>query len=53
MSSVSEEGSSALHYLAQSQSPEAAQVVQMILNSGDSELDINLKDWDGYTPLHK
>merc|ERR1712215_113116 len=50
---VSEEGSSPLHYLAQSQSQEAAAIVELILEKKEENLDINLKDWDGYTPLHK
>jgi len=49
----SEEGSTPLHYLAQSQSQEAAQIVKLILEKKVAELDINAKDWEGYTPLHK
>jgi len=50
---VSEEGSTPLHYLAQSQSQEAPQIVKLMLDKKNPELDINLKDWEGYTPLHK
>merc|ERR1711872_38187 len=53
VAAVSEEGSSPLHYLAQSQSQEAPQIVKIILDKKNTELDINLKDWEGYTPLHK
>ena len=52
-SAVSEEGSTPLHYLAQSQSQEAKHIVKMILDKKNPDLDINLKDWEGYTPLHK
>merc|ERR1712025_1516056 len=50
---VSEEGSSPLHYLAQSQAQEAPIIVKQVLEKREPGLDINLKDWDGYTPLHK
>jgi len=50
---VSEEGSSPLHYLAQSQAQEAPLIVKKVLDKQEPGLDINLKDWDGYTPLHK
>ena len=48
---VSEEGSSGLHYLAVSQTPEALEVVKLLVESGSDQLDINAVDWDGYTPL--
>ena len=53
MTAVSEEGSTGLHYLAQSQSQEASQIVKLILDKKVAGLDINAKDYDGYTPLHK
>jgi len=53
VTAVSEEGSTALLYLAQSQSEEAAQIVKLVLDMKSADLDINAKDWEGYTPLHK
>ena len=55
VAAVSGEGSSILHYLAISQNPEAAQVVSTIIGKAKEfpELDINLPDWDGHTPLMK
>jgi len=55
VAAVSGEGSSILHYLAISQNPEATQVVSTILGKAKEfpELDINLPDWDGHTPLMK
>merc|ERR1711874_650143 len=48
---VSEEGSSVLHYLAVSQTPEALEVVKLLLENGSDQLDTNAVDWDGYTAL--
>ena len=48
---VSEEGSSVLHYLAVSQTPEALDVVKLLFETGAEILDINAVDWDGYTAL--
>ena len=48
---VSEEGSSVLHYLAVSQTPEALDVVKLMFETGAEILDINAVDWDGYTAL--
>ena len=48
---MSEEGSSVLHYLAVSQTPEALDVVKLLFQSGSEKLDINAVDWDGYTAL--
>ena len=48
---VSEEGSSVLHYLSVSQTPEALEVVKLLLENGSDQLDINAVDWDGYTAL--
>eukprot|EP00092_Neocalanus_flemingeri_P002507 GFUD01002683.1.p1 GENE.GFUD01002683.1~~GFUD01002683.1.p1 ORF type:complete len:256 (+),score=96.74 GFUD01002683.1:43-810(+) len=53
VTALSEEGSTSLHYLAQSQSQEASQIVKLILDKKAADLDINAKDWEGYTPLHK
>ena len=55
VAAVSGEGSSVLHYLAISQNPESTPVVSTILGKAKEcpELDINLPDWDGHTPLMK
>ena len=53
MAAVSEEGSSVLHYLAISQNGDAASIVSKILEKKSPDLDINLADWDGHTPLMK
>lgn len=55
VAAVSGEGSSVLHYLAISQNPESTPVVSTILGKVKEcpELDINLPDWDGHTPLMK
>ena len=51
VSAISEEGSSVLHYLAVSQTPEALDVVKVLFETGSEKLDINAVDWDGYTAL--
>ena len=53
VAAVSEEGSSVLHYLAISQNGDAASIVSKILEKKSPDLDINLADWDGHTPLMK
>merc|ERR1739842_9415 len=49
VSALSEEGSSCLHYVCQSQVEEAADIANKLIHN----IDINAKDYDGQTALHK
>ena len=49
--SVSEEGSSVLHYLAISQVEENIPILQLLLDKYKDKLDLNAVDWEGFTPL--
>ena len=49
---VSEEGSTVLHYLAISQTPEALEVLNLLWEKGPpANLELDAVDWDGYTSL--
>ena len=52
VTAVSEEGSTPLHYLALSQSDEAANIATKIIGTKNPNLDINaVEPWEGYSPL--